>query len=103
MSKRIKELREEVRYLKDVIGTRERRIKELEKQLDFMSNAQMTNSKLEDANRARIYLEGQVEVLKRVSGLYKEEIPTHDEFEERDKEILSPAEAALNNPFDLPF
>ena len=36
MSKRIKELREEVRYLKDVIGTRERRIKELEKQLDFI-------------------------------------------------------------------
>jgi len=84
MSKRIKELREEVRYLKDVIGTRERRIKELEKQLDFMSNAQMTNSKLEDAYRSIMYLRGQIEVLKRVSGLYNEEIPTHEEFMERD-------------------
>jgi chromosome segregation ATPase len=83
MSKRIKELREEVRYLKDVIGTRERRIKELEKQLDFMSNAQMTNSKLEDANRGIMYLRGQIEVLKRVSGLYNEEILTHEEFMER--------------------
>lgn len=84
MSKRIKELREEVRYLKDVIGTKERRIKELEKQLDFMSNAQMTNSKLEDAYRSIMYLRGQIEVLKRVSGLYNEEIPTHEEFMERD-------------------
>jgi chromosome segregation ATPase len=83
MSKRIKELREEVRYLKDVIGTKERRIKELEKQLDFMSNAQMTNSKLEDADRSIMYLRGQIEVLKRVSGLYNEEILTHEEFMER--------------------
>jgi len=90
IQKRIKELREEVRYLKEVIDSKDRRIKELEKQLDYMGTAQMTNSKLEDANRARIYLEGQIEVLKRVSGLYNEERPTHEEFRRRGSLVNSP-------------
>jgi len=55
-----------------------------------MGTAQMTNSKLEDANRARIYLEGQIEVLKRVSGLYNEERPTHEEFRRRGSLVNSP-------------
>lgn len=96
MSERIVELEKEIEKLNSEIYDKNKRIMELEKKVfDMEHSLEIADSRLKDVSNSRLYLEGQVEVLKRVSGLYKEEIPTHDEFEERDKEILSPV--------DLPF
>lgn len=90
MSEKIVELEKEIEELNSEIYDKNKRIMELEKKVfDMEHSLEIADSRLKDVGNYRFYLEGQVEVLKRVSGLYNEEIPTHDEFEERDKEILS--------------
>ena len=96
MSEKIVELEKEIEELNSEIYDKNKRIMDLEEKVfDMEHSLEIADSRLKDVSNSRLYLEGQVEVLKRVSGLYKEEIPTRDEFEERDKEILSPV--------DLPF
>ena len=90
MSEKIVELEKEIEELNSEIYDKNKRIMELEKKVfDMEHSLEIADSRLKDVGNYRFYLEGQVEVLKRVSGLYNEEILTHDEFEERDKEILS--------------
>ena len=50
---------------------------------------EITNKRLMEHKVERLYLEGQVSVLKRISGLYPEEEMTHEEWMKTDREILS--------------
>ncbi len=49
----------------------------------------IADSHTEKGKIERIYLEGQLTVLKRMSGLYQEEKMTHEEWMKRSREILS--------------
>lgn len=90
MSERIVELEKEIEKLNSEIYNKNRKIMDLEEKVSDMNyTLEMSDNRLKDVGNYRLYLEGQVEVLKRVSGLYNEEIPTHNEFKQKGREILS--------------
>jgi len=76
MAKTIKGLEEEVGYLQG-------------ENRDLRSSLDVADGFVEKGKIERIYLEGQLTVLKRMSGLYQEERMTHEEWMQRSKEILS--------------
>ena len=63
---------------------------ELEKELKHTkSSLSMCEDRLREVKVDRVYVEGQLSVLKRLSGLYPEERMTHQEWASSEREILS--------------
>lgn len=74
----------------------EEKIKELkENNREMIRSVDMSTRRFEEIKAERMYMQGQLNVLKRISGLYPEEIKTHDEWLKLGKEILS--------EIDIPF
>ena len=103
---KLQKLRKENKELKIFIEDQKRRIRlHIENESEFKDKEskfleesrqlRMLRDSLESFQKDQMHLEGMISVLKRVSGLYEEEILTPEEYRRSEKLILS--------NIDLPF
>lgn len=89
---------------REIIQARDRIADEL---VELKQKDKLRERRFNEIQKNRAYMEGQLEVLKRISGYYNEERPTRDEYKKSYKEILSSNPdwrmSIDNMPVDLPF
>lgn len=89
---------------REIIHARDRIADEL---VELKQKDKLRERGFNEIQKSRAYMEGQLEVLKRISGYYNEERMTRDEYKKSYREIISSNPdwrmSIDNMPNDLPF